>query len=147
MIWPPFAVLGVGAPIAFGIGWLLSRSLRGDFINLDVLGWFIAAGGYTLFAALLLWIDSTAVRHLPDRAWASRDQMWSKLMGASFLALVGAVVFGFGVIGAATAFALAKLEMVAIVGIPSGLIVAVAWGGVRDVRARRAARVLLDPPT
>jgi hypothetical protein len=135
VIHPPFVMLAAGALVAAGIGSALGSRLHGE-INLDALGYFVAGGGYGLFAALLLWIDGNAARRLPDKTWRSSEAMWGSVLVSTLLALVGSLVLGVFVVGAAAQMAQAGLSTVAMVVVPGPLLVMIVWGAVRNVRAR-----------
>lgn len=144
VIHPPFVVLAAGAIVAAAIGSALGSRMRGE-INLDVIGYFVAGGGYGLFAALLLWIDGSAARRLPDKTWRSAEAMWGSVVVSTLLALVGSLVFGVVILGVAGGLAKAGLSAVAMVVVPGALLVMIIWGAVRNVRARLSASIAGAP--
>jgi hypothetical protein len=145
MLYPPFAILAVGALVATGIGCFLGAALHGEWINLDVIGYLIAGGGFGCFAALLLWLDASAARRQPERIWPSRDAMWRSLTGSTLIALFGSIGLGLLVLGGVAAFVRERMAVIPMIGVPLGLLVAVVSGAIANVRARRATPVAPAP--
>jgi hypothetical protein len=140
---PPFIVLAVAAGIAAALGAAMASALRGDWINLEGLGYVAAWGGYALYGALFLTLDARAARHLPGGIWPSWNAMWRATLGRAALALAGALGLGLFLLVVVSNMARARSSGTDPVIVGTGVLVGLWLLGavVMNVRARRPTRI------
>ena len=143
VIAPPFIVLAVAGAAAALLGTALASGLRGEWMNLEGLGYAAAGGGFALFSGLFLTLDARAARRLPRGLWPSRGAMWRTTLGRTGLAVVGTLPLGllFVVVVSNLAQAHSSGTGTVIVGVTVAVAAWIARAALTNVRARRRTRI------
>lgn len=141
----PFGVVAGAALAAFGTGAWAASELRGGWIDLEGLGWWVAGAGYALFVPVFLALDTGAVRRRRGGLWKSSADMWRSLLESAILAVVGAVLLGVGLTIGAAGLADSHSETMRDV-LASAWLVVTIWTVVGNVVARRRVAIARVEP-